>query len=120
MKKSLFITLFLFIGIMTCLACDFKFSTEGDKKICKTGEVFVIDVKLTLTHRACTITPAQTKFKQEGIEVLGATKWKETSPGIWTRQIKVKVLNDKLKKITLSATRTCDKEGGYGIYSLDK
>jgi len=102
------------------MACDFKFSTEGDKKSCKTGEIFVIDVKLTLTHRTCIVTPEQTKFKPEGIEVVAATKWKETSPGIWTRQIKVKVLDNKLKKISLSATRTCDKEGGYGIYSLDK
>jgi len=120
MKKSLLITLFLFVGIVTSMACNFEFSTKEDKKTCKAGEEFVIDVKLTLTHRTCVVTPDQTKFKPEGIQVLGATKWKEVTPGVWTRQIKVKVLDDSKKKIALSATRTCEKEGGYGIYSLNK
>jgi len=120
MNKFLLVIFLFFVGVLTSMACDFEFSTKEDKKSCKTGEEFIIDVKLTLTHRTCVVTPDQTKFKPEGIQVLGATKWKESTPGVWSRQIKVKVLNDSKKKITLSATRTCDKEGGYGIYSLNK
>lgn len=120
MKTSIVALLLLLINIATTMACDFEFTTKDNKKSCKTGEIFVLDIKLTLTHRTCTVAPADTKFKQEGIEVLGATKWKESSPGIWNRQIKLKVLPDKKKKITLTATRTCDKEGGNGTYSLDK
>lgn len=119
LRKIALTTLIFTVATLSLLACNFDFTTDGNKKSCKPGEEFVINIKLTLTHRTCTVAPAQTKFKTDGFEVLGATTWKEASPGIWTRQIKVKVLTDAKKKIHLTATRTCDKEGGLGTYSLN-
>jgi len=116
------IALFALIFCMTslsALACHFEFTTEGNKKSCKPSEEFVLNVKLVLTHRTCAVAPAQTKFKTDGFTVVSATTWKEASPGVWTRQIKVKVNPDAKKKMTLTATRTCDKEGGLGTYNLD-
>jgi hypothetical protein len=116
------ITLALLATVFTtlsALACHFEFSTEGNKKTTKPGEEFVLNIKLVLTHRTCTVAPAQTKFKTEGFDVVSATTWKEATPGIWTRQVKMKVKADAKKKITLTATRTCDKEGGLGVFSLD-
>jgi hypothetical protein len=107
------------IATLSALACNFEFTTDGNKKSCKPGEEFVINIKLTLTHRTCTVAPALTKFKTDGFDVLAATTWKEATPGVWTRQVKVKVKPDAKKKMTLTATRTCDKEGGLGVYSLD-
>ena len=118
-RKIALFTLVFSMATLSALACNFVFTTDGNKKSCKPGEEFVINVKLTLTHRTCTTAPTQTKFKTDGFDVLAATTWKEITPGVWTRQVKVKVKADATKKMTLTATRTCDKEGGLGTYSLD-
>lgn|SRR5665647_1694934 len=118
-RKIALIVLIFSVATLSALACNFEFTTDAKKKSCKPGEEFVINVKLTLTHRTCTTAPSQTKFKTEGFDVLAATTWKEATPGIWTRQVKVKVKADAKKKMTMTATRTCDKEGGLGTYSLD-
>lgn len=113
----------LFIGLVVAIAtqaCEFDFTTKGNLKNCKAGDEIVINVKLTLTHRTCKVAAKETKFKYDGIQVLGATEWTQESPTVFTRQIKAKVLADSKKKISLSATRTCDKEGGYGVFTLDK
>jgi len=117
MKKFLVLTFALFIGVMSSMACDFEFSSN--KKTCKPGDEFVINVKLTLIHRSCPVAANFTKFKPNGINVVSATEWKEEKPGIWTRKVKVKVPKDHKGKITLTATRNCDKDGGYGVFSLD-
>jgi hypothetical protein len=118
-RKLALILLVFSVATLSALACHFEFTTDANKKTCKPGEEFVINIKLTLTHRTCTVTPAQTKFKTDGFDVLGATTWKEATPGVWTRQVKVKVKSDATKKMTLTATRTCDREGGLGVYSLN-
>jgi hypothetical protein len=118
-RKLTLALLALGFATLSAMACNFEFTTEGNKKTTKPGEEFVINIKLTLTHRTCNVAPAQTKFKTEGFDVVSATTWKEASPGVWTRSVKVKVKADAKKKITMTATRTCDKEGGLGVYSLD-
>lgn len=118
-RKLTLVLLAFTLTTLSALACHFEFTTEGNKKSTKIGEEFIVNVKLTLTHRTCTVTPAQTKFKTEGFDVVSATTWKEATPGVWTRQVKIKVKADAKKKITMTATRTCDKEGGLGVFSLD-
>jgi hypothetical protein len=120
MKKLIVLSLLLFAGIVSISACDFEFTTEGNKKACKAGEEFVVNVKLKLTHRTCKVAAKDTKFKMDGVKVLGATDWKDLGPDVFSRQLKVQVLDDKSKKINISATRTCDKEGGFGVFSLPK
>jgi hypothetical protein len=118
-RKIALLLLVFSVATLSALACNFEFTTDGNKKSCKAGEEFVINIKLTLTHRTCTVAPAQTKFKTDGFDVIAATTWKEATPGVWTRQVKVKVKADAKKKMTLTATRTCEKEGGLGVYALD-
>ncbi len=121
MKKLGILLCMMLVGAFYAQACHFEFTTPGgEKKSCKPGEELVINIKLTLTHRNCKVAAQETKFKFDGIQVTGATDWKQESPGIYTRQVKAKVLNDGKKKIMLSATRTCDKDGGYGVFTLDK
>lgn len=113
----------LFLGLFVAIssqACEFEFGTKGDATKCKAGDEIVINVKLTLTHRNCKVAAKDTKFKFDGIQVLGATEWSQEAPNVFTRQIKAKVLADAKKKISLSATRNCEKDGGYGLFTLDK
>jgi len=118
--KKLAALIFLLTASLAVLACDFQFSVADGKKSCKAGDEIVLNVKLTLTHRTCVVAAKDTKFKLDGISIVSATDWKEVGPGVYTRQLKMKVNADKKPKIMLSATRTCDKEGGCGIFTLPK
>ena len=120
MKKFILSVSVLLLSISMASACDFEFTTKDNKTSVKPGEEFVINVKLSLTHRSCKVAAKDTKFKFEGMEIVGATDWKQETPMIYTRQIKAKANSDNSKKIMLTATRTCDKDGGHGVFSLPK
>lgn len=120
MRKIASLLFLIVISIISATACNFSFTTDGEKKSCKVGEEFVINVKLTLSHRTCNVAPSETKFKVDGMEVKSATNWKEEKTGVWTRKVKVKVLSNEKKKVSMTATRTCDKDGGTGTFSLEK
>jgi hypothetical protein len=72
------------------------------------------------THRVCPEGIENTKFKYEGVKVLGATKWKEYAKGKFERKLKLKVLKGNSSEMILEAIRTCDKEGGYGKIKLKR
>jgi len=121
MKKCVVIFCLILSGVFYANACRFELTTQGgEKKSCKAGEELVINVKLTLTHRNCNHSPQETKFKFDGLQILGTTDWKEEATGVYVRQVKAKVLDDGKKKIMLSAQRTCDKDGGYAVFTLNK
>lgn len=121
MKKTILLLAFTLALFSNAMACHFEFSTDnGDKKSCKAGEVFVLNVKLVLTHRSCTVLPSQTKFKIDGIQVIEPGEWKQESPTVYVRKIKVKVLSVDKKIVSLLATRSCDKDGGSGLFTLEK
>jgi len=82
------------------------------------GDVVVLTVNVFLTHRNCPEGIRRTKFEAEGMEIMGATKWRETSPGYFARLIKVKITTAESGEGALHARRTCDKEGGYGVLRL--
>jgi hypothetical protein len=120
--KILLLTLVLFsiTGMSSLFACEIEFAIQGKKKDkYKVGDEIVVKVKLTFTHRACPIAVKDTKFDTKGLKVAGATDWEETSPNVWERKLKLKVLSNKAGKLTLTATRTCDKEGGFGTISFE-
>jgi len=101
-------------------ACDIKFEIDGDKKEAYSADdILILKVTVTLTHRVCPESIKKTKFDLNGFEILGATDWKETEKGVFVRKLKVKVLKTEKNKSTISATRTCDKEGGYGSFALE-
>lgn len=100
------------------LACDIEMTIEGSKTTFKKGDEVIVKVKVTLTHRVCTLGIKQTKFEGKGCQILQGTDWVETSPGVWERKLKVKITDPKKGKATLSVTRTCDKEGGYGSITI--
>jgi hypothetical protein len=121
MLKRLFLSLALFSLVSSmAFACDFNFRVNGNKKECHPGDIMEVTVDLSLTHRVCNVAPASTKFKIDGIKVLGASAWKQLSPTRYERTIKFQVLKDNKSKITILATRTCSKEGGTGLFSLPK
>lgn len=119
-KKMILMMIFISSAFAAANACDFDFKVNDNKKSCRPGEVVEVTVELTLTHRVCNVAPSQTKFKIDGVKVVSASNWKQTSANKFVRTVKMEVLNDGKKKIALVATRTCDKEGGTGSFSMPK
>jgi hypothetical protein len=121
MRKRFLSALILICSVfISANACDFNFSVDGNKKNCRPGEVIVLNVELTLIHRTCNVAPMQTKFKIDGVKVQSASNWKPVGGTKFERTIKLLVLNDGKKKVSVTAFRTCDKEGGTGTFSMPK
>jgi hypothetical protein len=113
------IVLTLTLFSQSLMACDFTFKIEGDVKTeYSSGDVVIVLVSLHLTHRVCPESIDETKFDFSGLKVLGATKWTETTNGVYERKFKLEVATGEKTKTSILATRTCDKDGGSGTFKL--
>ncbi|PLW99953.1 MAG: hypothetical protein C0594_16350 [Marinilabiliales bacterium] len=122
LTKGLLVIMVLLTSVLVqkAVACEFEFKVDGDKKeVYKAGDVVVVKVKVTFTHMVCDVGIQKTKFETDGLKIEGATDWKETSPGIWERKLKLKVTGNDKGELVLSGTRTCNKTGGYGSLKLN-
>ena len=126
MKKLTMFVMLIFLASYQLIACEILLSVHEDgakKKTYYAGDEAIIDVLVQFNHRVCPIEIKKTKFTYENLKILGATEWKETKPGHYTRQIKVKIekiSDEKDVQAKISAIRTCDKEGGYAVFSFNK
>lgn len=119
MKKLLISGVLILFAAFTAFSCEIEFEIQGAKKeIYKAGDEIIVKVRVSLTHRTCAVAMNQTKFDTKGLEILGGTDWKEVTPGVWERKLKLKASKTADGKIVLTATRTCDKEGGSGTLVL--
>jgi len=101
-------------------ACEINFEiVKGKKETYKVGDIIVVRVIVTLTHRSCPEALKKTKFKMNGLKVLGATEWKQIATMDHERKLKLQVLSNKDGKLVFNAIRTCDKDGGFGSLILE-
>jgi len=101
-------------------ACVIEFEIIDNKKdVYSEGDILVIKVTVTLTHKSCNVGLEKTNFTMKGLTILGTTDWEQKSSMVWTRKLKVQVTKPKGKNIVLNAHRTCDKDGGYGSLVLN-
>ncbi|MDC0584430.1 hypothetical protein OAO55_01735 [Bacteroidales bacterium] len=125
MKKMMFrCTLFIIMFILapsSVLACviDFNVSDKYQKEMYIPGEVIVIEVQVMLDHRDCSIGIGNTKFNASGCKIVGATKWNQAKPNIYTRKLQVKMTSD-MAKAEVICKRICEKDGGFGKIELQK
>ncbi len=100
-------------------ACEIDFEiVKNEKAVYDTSDVFVAKVNVILTHRSCPEALSKTKFKSEGLKIVGATDWKQINSRKWERKLKIKVTGSDDGKTFINAIRTCDKEGGFGSLKL--
>lgn len=123
MYRLILISLISFFAMMNIAeACEIEWKVIGkdkSKKEFAIGDEIVIQMTVFLTHRNCPEGIHKTKLHTDGIEILQATKWKESSTLTYERKYKVRITGSgEGNKVKISAARTCDKEGGYGILIL--
>lgn len=96
-------------------ACEFEFKVVGEiKSVYRVGDEIIVNVIVKVSHRVCSETLNEVKFNFSGLNVVGATKWTETSSTQFERKFKLKVSNEPKATYTMSASRSCDKDGGHG------
>ncbi len=117
----LMLGLFFFsFSTQEAMACEIEFEiVNGKKEKYEAGDIIVVKVIVTLTHRSCPEALKKTKFKMNGLKVVGATDWKEISAMDHERKLKLQVLSNKDGKLIFNAIRTCDKDGGFGSLKLE-
>ena len=118
--KALAIFLFAILASgQTSQACEIDFEIlKGEKEVYESGDIIIVKVKVTLTHRSCPVGLKKTKFTMEGLEVKGATSWEQKSQMVWERKLKIKFTGNNSGEVGINAIRTCDKDGGYGSLRL--
>lgn len=122
MKPKLILSI-LFAAVLLALtprqidACEIDFKIiKGKKEVYTVGDQIIVKVHVALTHRSCPVALKKTKFKLNGMKVLGATKWKQLSSMDYERKLKIKITGND---VTLNAIRECDKDGGFGSLELE-
>ena len=113
---------FLFIAFTTqeSKACEIEFEIiKGKKEKYEAGDIIVLKIIVTLTHRVCPEGIKKTKYKMNGLKVVGSTPWKQTSAMDYERKLKVQIVSNKNGKLIFNAIRTCDKDGGFGSLKLE-
>lgn len=113
---------FLFISLSTqeTKACEIEFEIlKGKKEKYEAGDIIVLKVIVVLTHRVCPEALSKTKFKMNGLKVVGATPWTQVSAMKYERKLKVQIVSNKNGKLIFNAIRTCDKDGGFGSLKLE-
>ena len=117
--KLIFITLFL-AGPIIASACEISFEILDNKKeYYQKGDVLVVKVKVVFTHRQCPEGINATKFRYDGMKVLGATQWSEPESGTYERKFKLQIEQTDKDNLVFGALRTCDKDGGAGSITLN-
>ncbi len=119
LTRMFFVVMALMFIAVQSMACEFSFKVNGDAKTeYSVGDELVVVVTLHLTHRVCPEGLDATKFDFSGLKVLGATKWAEVKTGEYERKFKIQVIADEKAKYSMSAVRTCDKDGGSGSFKV--
>ena len=125
MKTKWILTIFLGVFLSFLIpqkanACEIEFEiTKGKKENYNVGDTIIVVVKVALTHRSCPVKLNKTKFKLNGLKVLKSTQWKQLSANNWERKLMMVVTESKGKKLSLTAIRECEKDGGFGTLKLD-
>ncbi len=116
-KIIAFVISFMFASI-AAFACDINFDViNGQKASYSQNDELTAKITVKFTHRSCPEGINKTELKPSGLEIAQATKWVETSAGVWERKLKLKVTANKGKAV-LNAVRVCSKDGGKGSLSL--
>jgi hypothetical protein len=117
MKRIIVLAVLMILATVRLVACEIRLSVQEatKKEIYSTGDTVIVQAQVQLIHRGCPVAIKKTRFTYENLKIAGATEWKEIKPGLFTRQIKVVITEEKAGQAKISAVRTCGKKGGYAV-----
>lgn len=125
--KKLFITLLIFCATaVSAFACSITFELQDSKgktvkpsKV-KVGEEYVLVVQFETTHGNCGIAVENTKFKLDGIKVEKASDWVDIGNEVYTRKLKIKIVDNNKDTASIVVVRECGRGGALESFVLKK
>ena len=115
----LLLIIFIFVNVPSLMACEIDVKVKGDEKsVYSKGDYLILEILVFLTHRNCPEGIKATKFAGDGIKLIGAKSWKQISSDRYSRLVKVQITGSNNGEAVLHARRTCDKEGGHGVFKV--
>ncbi|MBN1165097.1 MAG: hypothetical protein JXB45_11000 [Candidatus Krumholzibacteriota bacterium] len=105
----------LFLFAASAGACSIKLTLEEDAPAnYAVGDTLVVVNTMMFTHGNCLVDIRDTQYKTNGIEILGATAWKEikSRPRIMQRKLKIVLTGAAEGDVMIKAYRICDIRGG--------
>jgi hypothetical protein len=120
MKRILFLLLLLgvFIPAIACLI-ELKEDPSTKKERYQAGDELVVLVVVKKEHRVCRVPIEETTYHPQGLKIVSATDWKETSPGVWERKMKLKVTDAAAGKLSFGVQRKCSKKNSQNTLFLN-
>jgi hypothetical protein len=101
-------------------ACEIKLGVDdASQGPYAAGTTVIFRLRVDLTHNNCPVEMKETKIQGIGLNILGATPWQSPAPNVWERRIKVAIAPNPGGQATLTAKRSCDKDGGWGTFSIE-
>jgi hypothetical protein len=101
-------------------ACEIKFGVDdASQGPYPAGATVIFRLRVDLTHQNCPVDMKDTKIQGIGVNILGATPWQSPAPNIWERRVKVVIAPSPGEKVSLTAKRSCEKDGGWGAYAIE-
>ncbi|MDD2563825.1 MAG: hypothetical protein PHU27_06385 [Salinivirgaceae bacterium] len=111
MKRFISLLAITLFTTLSVLACNITTTIENKKPIYKVGDEAIVKIKVVLIHKNCLVEIKRTQYKNDGLKIVAGTDWKETSPGIWERKLKIKILETQ-STASVKVYRTCKRGGG--------
>ena len=69
--KLFFLVVLIIANVISISACEIDLKIVGEEKQeYAVGDVVVVEVAITLTHRACPVAIKDTEFKYQGVKIL--------------------------------------------------
>ena len=127
MIKKILVALLLICGTaVSAYACSIEFTlqdkngkTVNPDKV-KVGEEYVLVVKFETTHGNCGLDVADTKFKLDGIKVEKASDWVDMGNEVYTRKLKIKIVDNNKDTASIVVVRECGRGGALESFVLKK
>jgi hypothetical protein len=122
MKKTAVLILVLAaISITIANACEINVGIDGAKKkeVYKAGDEIVVLVHVKHVHKVCKLDIESTTYEPSGLKIMAATDWKEVTPGVFERKMKLKVTGTSTGKVGFVVRRKCSKENNTGSIALN-
>lgn len=111
---------------VSAFACSITFELQDNKgktvkpsKV-KVGEEYVLVAQFETTHGNCGIAVENTKFKLDGIKVEKAADWVDMGNEVYTRKLKIKIVENNKNTASIVVVRECGRGGALESYVLKK
>ncbi len=121
MFRNLLFVIFCSFCIVVCAqnSDDIIRITKGAKDIYKVGDELTLELHVTMPEEICNDGMENAKVYLSGFELLEDWPWTHDNKNHWSKEIKLKVIENKKGQSKITVFRKADKGSFYSQLKLD-